>query len=307
MKPFQRTMARRTAMQAIYQWQMTGDLPSSIKAQFSSDPECKNVDWEYFDRLFDGVVAEHEELDSLYKRFLEKRSTEDLDQVDRAILRLACYELLRLSAEVPYKVVINEAVNLAKAFAAEESHRFVNGVLDKVVSKALHLKGDSAEGASHEEADSEAAAEEPSAEEEPAVNAVKSASSSSAASDEQSADGAAEDAEPSADVESRPKPMSLDPNSPGRRSRSRSFSGERREHGRSGEGRPSFRKHSDSSFRKGKRPAGGKSGEDGESSGKDGGFRSGFRKDHRPSDRKRPSGPWKARGERKTPSDGSAE
>ena len=101
--------------------------------------------------------------------------------------------------------------------------------------------------------------------------------------------------------------MSLDPNSPGRRSRSRSFSGERREHGRSGEGRPSFRKHSDSSFRKGKRPAGGKSGEDGESSGKEGGFRSGFRKDHRPSDRKRPSGPWKARGERKTPSDGSAE
>lgn len=87
MKPFQRTMARRTAMQAIYQWQMTGDLPSSIKAQFSSDPECKNVDWDYFDRIFDGVVAEHEELDCLYKRFLEKRSSEDLDQVDRAILR----------------------------------------------------------------------------------------------------------------------------------------------------------------------------------------------------------------------------
>lgn len=296
-------MARRTAMQAIYQWQMTGDLPSSIKAQFSSDPECKNVDWEYFDRLFDGVVAEHEELDSLYKRFLEKRSTEDLDQVDRAILRLACYELLRLSAEVPYKVVINEAVNLAKAFAAEESHRFVNGVLDKVVSKALHLKGESAEDASHEEAETE----EPSSEEVPAVNAVKSDSASSDSSEEQSADLAEEGAEPSADAESRPKPMSLDPNSPGRRSRSRTFSGERREHGRSGDGRTSFRKHSDSSFRKGKRTAGGKSGEDSESSGKEGGFRSGFRKDHRPSDRKRPSGPWKARGERKTPSDGSAE
>ena len=127
MKPFQRTMARRTAMQAIYQWQMTGDLPSSIKAQFSSDPECKNVDWDYFDRIFDGVVAEHEELDCLYKRFLEKRSSEDLDQVDRAILRVGCYELLRLSSEVPYRVVINEAVNLAKQFAAEESHRFIKG------------------------------------------------------------------------------------------------------------------------------------------------------------------------------------
>ena len=288
MKPFQRTMARRTAMQAIYQWQMTGDLPSAIKAQFSSDPECKNVDWDYFDRIFDGVVAEHEELDSLYKRFLEKRSSEDLDQVDRAILRVGCYELLRLSSEVPYKVVINEAVNLAKAFAAEESHRFINGVLDKVVSKGLHLKD------AEPDEDADHADESHSEKKEPET---ESAAEGSAAEETPSADGT----EAAVEDGGKPKPMSLDPSSPGRRRKPRAFSEKRGSAGgRDSDGKHSFRKHSDSSFRKGRRPFGRSESEDGESAGGERGEGHSFRNDHRPHGGRRPadgrrSGPWKPR------------
>lgn len=293
MKPFQRTMARRTAMQAIYQWQMTGDLPSSIKAQFSSDPECKNVDWDYFDRIFDGVVAEHEELDCLYKRFLEKRSSEDLDQVDRAILRVGCYELLRLSSEVPYRVVINEAVNIAKQFAAEESHRFINGVLDKVASKGLHLKGEAAEGGADTKASDDAATDK--AEKEPAAAEEKPADST---------DGSAEAApspDAAAEENGKPKPMSLDPNSPGRRRKPRAFSEKRGSAGGGdSDGKHSFRKHSDSSFRKGRRPFGRSESEDGESAGGERGEGHSFRNDHRPHGGRRPadgrrSGPWKPR------------
>lgn len=298
MKPFQRTMARRTAMQAIYQWQMTGDLPSAIKAQFSSDPECKNVDWDYFDRIFDGVVAEHEELDSLYKRFLEKRSSEDLDQVDRAILRVGCYELLRLSSEVPYKVVINEAVNLAKAFAAEESHRFINGVLDKVVSKGLHLKD------AEPDEDADHADESNSEKKEPET---ESAAEGSAAEETPSADGT----EAAVEDGGKPKPMSLDPSSPGRRRKPHSFSGRDTGNGRNG-GKSSFRHHSDSSFRKGHFHSDRNDGEDGGHSDSERGERHDFRKDRRPHGDHRPSGerrsgPWKSRAPGKEHSGESAE
>ena len=87
--------------------------------------------------LIQGVIANCEYLDAVFEPFLS-RPLKDLDQVDKAILRLGTFEL-KYRQEVPFKVVINEAIMLAKSFAEQDSHKFVNGVLDKVV-KALNLK-----------------------------------------------------------------------------------------------------------------------------------------------------------------------
>ena len=80
-----------------------------------------------------GTITHVDEIDKTYKPYLNSRSIEDLDMVDKSILRLATYELLFQSKDVPYRVIINEAILLAKDFAAQDSHKFVNGVLDKVV------------------------------------------------------------------------------------------------------------------------------------------------------------------------------
>ncbi len=125
-----RGKARRLAMQAIYQWQMTGDDVAVIAAQYIEDNDMQAIDGDYFRELLSGVAGSISTLDPL----LEKRMTRTVDSVDpveRAIIRLACYEFVN-RLDVPYKVVINEAVMLAKKFCAENSHAFINGVLDKV-------------------------------------------------------------------------------------------------------------------------------------------------------------------------------
>lgn len=125
-----RGKARRLAMQAIYQWQMTGDDVAVIAAQHIEDNDMQAIDGDYFRELLSGVAGSVSTLDPL----LEKRMTRTVDSVDpveRAIIRLACYEFVN-RLDVPYKVVINEAVMLAKKFCAENSHAFINGVLDKV-------------------------------------------------------------------------------------------------------------------------------------------------------------------------------
>ncbi|OYD22598.1 transcription antitermination factor NusB [Oceanimonas baumannii] len=133
MKPSERRKARRLATQAIYQWQMTQDNVASIAEQFALEQETKGVDMDYFRDLLFGVSVHANELDSVFSSYLS-RPLAELDMVDKAVLRLACYELTRRE-DVPYRVVINEAIELAKAFAAEDSHKFVNGVLDKVVKQ----------------------------------------------------------------------------------------------------------------------------------------------------------------------------
>ena len=131
----QRSKARRLAVQALYQWQLAGQDPVDIVAQFAAEHTNKTVDFEYFSELFQGVVGSLDELDSHLRPQLD-RAMLSVDPVERAILRLATYELLE-RLEVPYKVVINEAVELAKTFGAEQGHRYVNGVLDKT-AKALN-------------------------------------------------------------------------------------------------------------------------------------------------------------------------
>lgn len=131
MNPGHRHKARHFAMQAIYQWAMNKEPASEIEAQFIEDQPLGNADREYLHLLISGTINHINELDKIYAPYLS-RDIKDLDKVDQAIIRMAVYELEYMT-DVPYKVVINEAIMLAKEFAAQDSHKFVNGVLDKVV------------------------------------------------------------------------------------------------------------------------------------------------------------------------------
>lgn len=128
-----RTRARRLAMQALYQWQMTAMEAAEIVAQFEADPEFRSADKAYFEELVDKTIANIQTLDDYYSPALT-RPINEVNPVERAILRLATYELWK-RIDVPYKVVINEAVALTKKFGAEQGHTFVNGVLDQMARR----------------------------------------------------------------------------------------------------------------------------------------------------------------------------
>jgi N utilization substance protein B len=125
-----RGKARRLAMQAIYQWQMTADDFEGIALQYVEDTDMKEIDADYFHELLKGVVESVGTIDTLLEKHME-RSAESVDPVERAIIRIAAYEFIN-RLDVPYRVVLNEAVMLAKKFCAANSHSFINGVLDKV-------------------------------------------------------------------------------------------------------------------------------------------------------------------------------
>lgn len=132
--PYQgRQWSRRLALQAMYQWQMTGQDLDEIEVQFFGDENRRKADMGYFHELLHRVPACLEELDARLSMHLD-RPISNVDPVERAVLRNACYELL-FRRDIPHQVVINEAVNLTKKFGAEQGHRFVNGVLDKVVKQ----------------------------------------------------------------------------------------------------------------------------------------------------------------------------
>jgi len=128
-----RSQARHHAVQAIYQWQMTGQDIKDIHNQFLSEQDVASFDVEYFAELLTGVPTNLSGLDDLLGLYLD-RSVESVDPVERAILRLGTFEL-EYRLEVPYRVVINEGVELAKVFGAEQGHKYVNGVLDKIARK----------------------------------------------------------------------------------------------------------------------------------------------------------------------------
>jgi N utilization substance protein B len=128
-----RSLARSRALQALYQWQMTGQNVGDIETQFFTEQEMEGVDKEYFSALLHEVPAHLNAFDAELKPFLD-RSIDSVDPVERALLRLGVCEL-SLHPEVPYRVVINEAVELAKTFGAEAGHKYINGVLDKLGRK----------------------------------------------------------------------------------------------------------------------------------------------------------------------------
>ena len=133
MKSNARSRARRLAMQAIYEWQMTANNPQAIIDQVRHDQSMKKVDDDYFEELVKQISNKVKEIDSHITPLLD-RKLDEIDLVEKAVLRLGTYELEH-RMDVPYKVVINEAVELTKTFGAEEGYRFVNGIMDKLAEK----------------------------------------------------------------------------------------------------------------------------------------------------------------------------
>lgn len=130
MKPSPRRKARELAVQAIYSWQISKNPVNEIEVNFISDNSKRRFDIEYFQLLLRGVTSNITDIDAAISPYVD-RPLDDIDQVEKAILRVAVFEL-KDCTEVPYKVVINEAIELAKSFS-DDSHKFVNGVLDKLV------------------------------------------------------------------------------------------------------------------------------------------------------------------------------
>ncbi len=128
-----RSKARRNAVQALYQWQLTGADVSTIEEQFLIEHDMEKVDVEYFRELLREVPLHLHELDDHIIEYLD-RPMDEVDPVERAILRMSTYEL-ELRLDVPYKAVINEGVEMAKTFGAEHGHKYVNGILDRVAHK----------------------------------------------------------------------------------------------------------------------------------------------------------------------------
>lgn len=133
-----RSRARRLAVQALYEWQMSGSEIGEIKTRFLESNEANNADHDYFTELLQQVSHHVADLDQLITPLLS-RSLEEVDMVEKAILRMSAYELQH-RLDVPYKVVINEGVELAKIFGADKGHRFVNGILDKLALKLRNIE-----------------------------------------------------------------------------------------------------------------------------------------------------------------------
>ena len=135
-----RTNARKAAVQAIYQWQMTGQSLVEIERQFLEEERLKDAQKSYFTELFHGVPKNLGVIDETLTEFVD-RPVDMIDPVERAILRIGVYELLN-RLDMPYRVVLNEGINLAKYFGADGSHKYVNGILDKIAQqkRAVEIK-----------------------------------------------------------------------------------------------------------------------------------------------------------------------
>ena len=129
----QRRKARHFGLQALYQWTLSEASLVDIDAEFRVDNDFRHTDGEYFQALLRGVMQDVESLEALFSPLLD-RALDDLDPIERNLLRMGTFEL-KERIDVPYKVVINEAVSLAKKFGATESLRYINGILDKVASE----------------------------------------------------------------------------------------------------------------------------------------------------------------------------
>lgn len=132
--PSHRSKARHFAMQALYQWQMTRNPLNVIEAEFHADNDMSKVDLQYFHELVHEVPRHLSEIETDFLPFVNDLSLEQIDPITLALLRMSGYEL-RYRPDVPYKVVINEALRLSKKFGATDSYKFLNGVLDRVAGR----------------------------------------------------------------------------------------------------------------------------------------------------------------------------
>ncbi len=133
-----RRRARRIALQALYQWQMGGGNVGDILRQFESEQDPERTDLAYFRELLQQITARVGELDGHIEPLLS-RPLNEVDPVELAALRIASYELAH-RLDVPYRVVINEAVDLAKTFGAEQGYRFVNGIVDRLARRLRQVE-----------------------------------------------------------------------------------------------------------------------------------------------------------------------
>ncbi|MHB1237902.1 MAG: transcription antitermination factor NusB [Gallionella sp.] len=133
-----RHRARELALQGIYQWRVTAGDEAKIEKQIHAEKNLGRYDKELFSRLLRGSLSLHAELEELLAQHID-RPLEELSPVEFAVLLLGAFELSR-QVEVPYKVVINEAVELAKTFGGTDGHKFVNGVLDKLAPQLRALE-----------------------------------------------------------------------------------------------------------------------------------------------------------------------
>lgn len=125
--------ARRLAVQALYAWELGGTDLETIEATFHVDNDMTKVDSALFHSLLFGVPKNLTEIDAAYQPHLD-REQDQLDPISKVVLRISTYELL-YSIEVPYKVAINEGVNLAKTFGPLDAYKFINGILDRVAAE----------------------------------------------------------------------------------------------------------------------------------------------------------------------------
>jgi len=125
-----RSKARQFAVQALYQWILTGHEAAQIDTQFVAEHDMEKTDVHYFQEVLHKVIDHKPSLTDLMRDYLS-RAFDSVDPVEQAILLLACYEL-QYRSDIPYKVIINEAIELGKTFGAEDGHKFINGILDRV-------------------------------------------------------------------------------------------------------------------------------------------------------------------------------
>ena len=131
--PALRRKARHYALQALYQWQISRNALSDIEAQFRTEFDFSGTDLEYFQTLLHEVPKHVGELERSFEPLLD-RAVKDLTPIELTVLRMGAYELA-YRIDVPYKVVINEAVSLAKKFGATDGHKYINGVMDKLAQQ----------------------------------------------------------------------------------------------------------------------------------------------------------------------------
>ena len=131
--PAARSRARRRALQALYAWQLSSSPVDKVIEQFRAEQDMEIADLEYFEALVRGVTEHADELDAVLSKFID-RSMAQVDPIERAVLRIAGFELA-YRVDVPYRVVINEAIETTKRFGAEHGHTYVNGVLDRAAAE----------------------------------------------------------------------------------------------------------------------------------------------------------------------------
>jgi N utilization substance protein B len=126
----QRKRSRKLVLQALYQWQLGKANISQIEAEFRTDNDFRKIDEAYFEQVFRSIPKSVSELDQQFEVLLD-RSIEDVDPIELAILRVGTFELMH-RIDIPLRVVINEAIELAKEFGGTDGHKYVNSILDKL-------------------------------------------------------------------------------------------------------------------------------------------------------------------------------